>query len=514
MSVKNWLWAAVLGLFMFCSAGGSALQAGEAAVKTFQKAAYSADFSGGADRLSAMVHADRNDTEALFGLATLRFFGAIAELQKDLYGHATPISSRGGGRGWASGLIPMSRMMGGVLLVPPNPKATPMTYGRLREILATFVERLEVAERTLARVGDRPVKLPLRPFDIALDLDHNGTIEQHERILVNLLSGSRRRMREAAFGAELAFDATDASWLRGYTHVLLTAVNFVLAFDFEKTYGVAAHNLYGDAATAFGLEMARQAQLGRPREEIQAELDKVTADISSLRKDRVNLRDIRELRKHLRELPDTPQNAEQRRLYENALKTMTVNQKTYRERMAKLYREQRRLRSERDGPFEGWVFDLVAAVHTLSWDVVEPQRLKSARVHLLRVMEINRNTWRLARLETDDDREWLPNAKQTPPFGGKPGDVTDAIIDSWLATTALAAEVLRGEKLVPHPRFNKGINLKRVFDEAKRVDFILIATGHDLVPFLEDGEVVDQKAWSAITQPMGREFGKYAIWFN
>ena len=129
-------------------------------------------------------------------------------------------------------------------------------------------------------------------------------------------------------------------------------------------------------------------------------------------------------------------------------------------------------------------------------------------------MEINKNTWRLARLETDDDREWLPNAKQTAPFGGRRGMVTDEIIDSWLATTALVGEVLRGEKLMPHPRFSKGINLRRLLDESEQMDLVLLVTGHALVPYLEDGEIVDSKAWEAITQPMGRDVGKYAIWFN
>jgi len=43
---------------------------------------------------------------------------------------------------------------------------------------------------------------------------------------------------------------------------------------------------------------------------------------------------------------------------------------------------------ERDGA--GWLFDAVAFVHTLSWDVVEPRRLEAAKEHFLQVMIINR----------------------------------------------------------------------------------------------------------------------------
>jgi hypothetical protein len=292
----------------------------------------------------------------------------------------------------------------------------------------------------------------------------------------------------------------------------MASANFLLAFDFEKSYDVAAHNLYGDKATAFGVTLAQQAGFGRKQELIQAEFDSVSDKIKEVRRERSSRRDVRELEKHLRELPLTPQNAEQRQLYENALETMRASRKGHRERLAKLYCEQRRLRAERDGAGAGWLFDAVAFARTLSWVVVEPRRLKAAREHLLQVMAINRNTWRLARLETDNDREWLPNAKQTAPF--KSQSITDKIIDSWLATTALAAEVLRGEKLLPHPRFRKGLNLRKFLDGAKRIDFVLIATGHDLVPHLENGQVVDEKAWSAITQPMGRHVGQYANWFN
>lgn len=486
--------------------------AGDVAVKAFQEAAYSGKFDGGIAKLDAMVRADRNDVEAQFGLGALRFFDALAGLQKELHRHSTPISAQALGRSWARSLRLFGGGLSSVVWVPPNKNATPMTYAKLRQILARFADRLVKAERTLAHVKGRDVKLPLKPFDIAIDLNHNGTIEVQERVLVSMLSGRRGRIREAAFGTELAFDAADASWLRGYSHVFLAFTNFMLAFDFERSYDVVAHNIYGDKATSFGTEMARQAATGRSRAAIQEDLDRVKEQLAEIRSERSSRKDIRELRKHIRSLADTPANAEQRKLLQGALDNMLANQNKHREAQSKLYKERRRLRAERDGGGMGRIFDMVAMIHTLNWNVVEPQRLKAARRHLLQVMEINKTTWRLARAETDDDREWLPNAKQTAPFKSKP--VKDDVIDSWLKTTELAAQILRGEKLLPHPRFKKGINLRRMFDTSRRLDFVLLATGHDLLPYLEDGEVVNQKAWDAITQPMGRHVGNYAIWFN
>ena len=44
-------------------------------------------------------------------------------------------------------------------------------------------------------------------------------------------------------------------------------------------------------------------------------------------------------------------------------------------------------------------------------------RLHSFRLHMLKVCELNRETWKYVRAETDDDHEWLPNPKQTGSSG-------------------------------------------------------------------------------------------------
>lgn len=494
-------------------ASNGPILAGDAAVKAFQDAAYNGRFADGADKLAAMLRSDADDVEAVFGLGAMQFFGAIADLQKGVRAHTTAMAQSGltGGGPAAMVLLPMGQILGDLALVPPNSNATPMTYAKLRDLLAAFSASMANAEQTLALVGDRAVKLPFRPFDIAIDLDQNGSIEEHERILVSLL-GRGRQMRQDLFAEELAFDTADASWLRGYANLLLATVNFMLAFDFERAYAVGAHNLYGDSATAFGAELARQAGLVRAPDEVQAELDKVLEDIDTISRDTSNAKDIRDLQQQIAELEVTPGKAETRRLLQEALQNMVANQTKHRDELNRLYAEQRRLSNQLYGTGQGWIYDAIAFVHTLSFKVVEAKRLEAARLHLLQVMTLNQNTWRLVRAETDNDREWLPNAKQTAPFGSSP--VTDEVIDSWLATTALAADVLEGRKLLPHPRFTKGFNLRKLLQSAQHIDFVLLATGHDLVPYLEEGPMADAEAWSAITQPMGRDVGGYALWFN
>lgn len=519
---KSCLLAGCLAIMVLIQSGRAI--AGEAAVAEFQRAAYAADFARGISNLQAMTTVDPADTEALFGTGALQFFNALANLQRGFYRHnSSTAASQLGPMRWLWGM--RSRRRGaasGPRLLPVNPNATPMTYQALRGILARFVDDLAAAEKTLASVGDRPVKLPLQPFRLAIDLNDDGVIALSES-LIGMLIGNRRlrprgndltKMEETT----LAFDTADASWLRGYANLLMASVNMLLAFDFERSYETAAHNLYGLAATKFGRLLDAQRDAVRTPEVIRQELDRVEDDMRRLV--RPNFADIRRkqkvLRSQVRELGNTAETAEERQLLHDEIKRLRGLQTTYYREQRELRNEKRRLQRELAGELPGseysWVFDIAAYIHTMNWKVDEPLRLRAVRRQLLQVMRLNINTWRLVRAETDDDREWLPNAQQTPPFGRR--RLTDKVIDSWLLTTALAEDVLEGRKLLPHPRFKKGVNLKKFFDTAQQVDFVLLVTGHALLPYLETGEIVDRKAWRAITNPMGRDFGLYAFWFN
>jgi hypothetical protein len=111
----------------------------------------------------------------------------------------------------------------------------------------------------------------------------------------------------------------------------------------------------------------------------------------------------------------------------------------------------------------------VMSVDLLSFaiDIPEPARLHSLRLHLLAVCELNRETWRYIRTETDDDHEWLPNAMQAGVLGLP---VRDAMIDGWLKGVAEFERLLRGERVV-------AISLDRVFPEGR---------GFNLKAFLDD----------------------------
>jgi hypothetical protein len=157
------------------------------------------------------------------------------------------------------------------------------------------------------------------------------------------------------------------------------------------------------------------------------------------------------------------------------------------------------------------VGDAIAMVHLLNWKVTDPARLKDVRIRLMTLASLSRESWAAARAETDDDKEWVPNAKQTGRWGM---DVDDATIDGWLAVMGEFEQVLDGKKMMPHWRFNKGFNVKRLFEESKRIDAVLIVAGVDAIPFLESGPISTTADWNALTSTFRGNFLGYALWFN
>ncbi len=156
--------------------------------------------------------------------------------------------------------------------------------------------------------------------------------------------------------------------------------------------------------------------------------------------------------------------------------------------------------------------DALALIHLLNWQVTDPERLKDVRRRLLKLTQLSRESWKAARAETDNDNEWLPNARQSSKLA--PAPVDDAIIDGWLLVMAEFEAVLDGKKLMPHWRFEKGFNVRRFFEESKRIDAVLITAGVDAIPFLETGAISTSADWENLSRVFGSNFLGYAIWFN
>lgn len=158
--------------------------------------------------------------------------------------------------------------------------------------------------------------------------------------------------------------------------------------------------------------------------------------------------------------------------------------------------------------------DIVAFVHLLRFPVVEPARMTTALQHLQTVTALSRQSWQQILAETDRDREWLPNPRQT---GVIPNvRVTQEMIDRWFAFLDEADSILQGKTLLPFWRRRelRGINLNKAFTEPDTIDVVLWVQGTGAAKYLEVGKVTDAQFWEGLQQVFRNQFFSFAAWFN
>ncbi|MER9962307.1 hypothetical protein NKJ72_15295 [Mesorhizobium sp. M0045] len=160
--------------------------------------------------------------------------------------------------------------------------------------------------------------------------------------------------------------------------------------------------------------------------------------------------------------------------------------------------------------------DFISLVHLVNWQVVEPERRQAARRHLMEMIRLSREDWKAIRAETDNDREWLPGPQQkgASPLTGL--EVGEQQVQAWLAALDMAEDLLEGRTLLPHFRIaDKGINMKRFFDEPKPFDLVLSITGPAIAPYLEHGKILTSEEFNQIQRQFGGAgFLTFALWFN
>lgn len=158
------------------------------------------------------------------------------------------------------------------------------------------------------------------------------------------------------------------------------------------------------------------------------------------------------------------------------------------------------------------IADFVAAIHTINWPVVEPERLKRVLTRFRAITDLSRKNWDAILAETDDNKELVPNPKQVSLV--PEGRVTDETVSAWMETLDTADKILAGELLVPHWRFKQGFDLKAYFETATHTDFVMLLTGYDATRFIKEGPVATAESFAAANRVFGDEFLGYVFWFN
>ena len=158
------------------------------------------------------------------------------------------------------------------------------------------------------------------------------------------------------------------------------------------------------------------------------------------------------------------------------------------------------------------VADFIAFLHLAHWPVVEPERMSRVLQHLEAMVRLSRETWKRVQAETDDRGEWIPNPRQS---GVLPRMmITQDRIEGWRLFLDEFEALLQGRKLVPHWRFDQGLNLRRIFTEPTTFDPVLLIQGSAALPYLEDGEAVSWQTWNQISRLFAGRFFRYFVWLN
>lgn len=165
-----------------------------------------------------------------------------------------------------------------------------------------------------------------------------------------------------------------------------------------------------------------------------------------------------------------------------------------------------------DADSDAFIADIVAAIHTADFPVVDRPRLAAVLDRFATITALSRQNWQMILAETDDDRELLPSPRQTSLVPDRA--ITQEIVDAWLVTLDKLDLIVKGELLLPHWRFAQGFSLKTYFETATETDLVMLFTGQDALPYLADGPIADAGTFGELNRVMGDQWPMFALWFN
>ncbi len=183
-----------------------------------------------------------------------------------------------------------------------------------------------------------------------------------------------------------------------------------------------------------------------------------------------------------------------------------------------------RMAMEKVGPVQAMFTDndmadtITATLLTLR-GTPDKTRTRAAHRHFKAMIEANRSFWTSVMLETDNDREWLPNPDQTSAFGI---EVSQEMAEGWQAVLTEMSAILEGEALIPYWRYENGydsaqgvgVNIAKFLQDPGEMDILLWIHGAAAAPYLEAGPLARMQAWDQFTRMTRGDSMMFAVWFN
>ena len=182
-------------------------------------------------------HLEENpkDDEARYGLGSIQFLLTFEHLGTSLYKH---------GLRTERAFPRMAREIRDVL--PQNPDPKEVSYKDARHIVQTFINDLEKAEATLAKIENDDVKLPLHIGLIKVDLFGLGRPVNAAFVLGEIEADVPE---DPVKSFVIGFDRGDVNWLRGYCHFLCACGEVLMAVDGQELFECTAHLFFEKVET-------------------------------------------------------------------------------------------------------------------------------------------------------------------------------------------------------------------------------------------------------------------------
>ena len=159
------------------------------------------------------------------------------------------------------------------------------------------------------------------------------------------------------------------------------------------------------------------------------------------------------------------------------------------------------------------IADLITIVLGVLEQEPDPTHTRAALDDFRAVIAHNLVFWERVRAETDNKREFIPNATQQSALGMLfPQDIDAA----WQAVLSDASSVLEGDLLLPHWRTGAGvgINLNAWLQNPSALDVIGVIAGTDLAPYMETGPLVSATSIADFNRVTGGNFALFALTLN
>ncbi len=224
--------AAVLAGFAMPASAGPA---GE----TLRDALYSGALAEGIAALEPLAAAD--DPEAAFGIGTLTLVRTVESFAQTLWRHGFALPQGGP---LVAGLVPP---------IPQNPAPEPFDYEGVRAMLEALVTGLDAARAayvSAGAMGDYVIEIDV--LRVRVDANGDGAADEGESLagLLALVSGTAvgdigaPKPGEAPQSTTVGFDRADAYWFAGYTQIVASPIELLLAHDFSDFTDALFHRLF------------------------------------------------------------------------------------------------------------------------------------------------------------------------------------------------------------------------------------------------------------------------------